>query len=138
MPSYERPAVRTPPPGPETLRYQKRAEEILLGVALIGGHPPNHFVGKYRDGWFIEDVDGNRYLDWINGWASAPLGGNHPELVEAAARGLREYGTECLSALRVEAQWALAEKLHELAPPPLTKVVYDTTGSEVAENAVRI
>jgi len=138
MSTYGRPAVNTPPPGPETLRYQKRAEEILLGVALIGGHPPNHFVSRYRDGWFIEDVDGNRYLDWITGWASAPLGGNHPELVEAAHQGLKDYGTECLSALRVAHQWELAERLHAIAPPPLTKVVYDTTGSEVVENAVRI
>ena len=42
----------------------------MLGVSLIGEHPPNHFVSG-RDGWFLEDVDGNRYLDWINGWASA-------------------------------------------------------------------
>ena len=32
----------------------------------------------------------------------------------------------------------LAEKLHDIAPAPLAKVVYDTTGSEVVENAVRI
>jgi 4-aminobutyrate aminotransferase len=138
MGDQTRPNVHTPPPGPRSRALQERGDEILLGVSLIGGWPPNHFVSRYRDGWFIEDVDGNRYLDWINGWSSAPLGGNHPELVEAALQGLRDYGTECLSALRTEHQWKLAEKLHELAPPPLTKVVFDTTGSEVAENAVRI
>jgi 4-aminobutyrate aminotransferase len=135
---FGRPTVGTELPGPESRRLLERADEIMLGVALIGGHPPNHFVGRYRDGWFLEDVDGNRYLDWITGWASAPLGGNHPELVEAAARGLREYGTECLSALKTWHHWELAEKLLEIAPPPLTRVVYDTTGSEVVENAVRI
>ena len=138
MGDQTRPHVHTPPPGPRSSALLRRADDILLGVSLIGGWPPNHFVSRYRDGWFIEDVDGNRYLDWINGWASAPLGGNHPELVEAAHQGLKDYGTECLSALRVEHQWLLAEKLHEIAPPPLTKVVYDTTGSEVVENAVRI
>ena len=109
MGDQSRPNVHTPPPGPRSAALLKRADDILLGVSLIGGWPPNHFVSKYRDGWFIEDVDGNRYLDWINGWASAPLGGNHPELVEAAYQGLKDYGTECLSALRVEHQWLLAE-----------------------------
>jgi 4-aminobutyrate aminotransferase-like enzyme len=116
----------------------KRGEDIMLGVSLIGDWPPSHFVSRYRDGWFLEDVDGNRYIDWLAGWASSPLGGNHPELVEAAHQALKEYGTECLSSLTTWHQYQLAEKLVEIAPRPLTKVVYDTTGSEVVENAVRI
>ena len=116
----------------------KRGEDIMLGVSLIGDWPPSHFVSRYRDGWFLEDVDGNRYIDWLAGWASSPLGGNHPELVEAAHTALKEYGTECLSSLTTSHQYELAEKLVEIAPKPLTKVVYDTTGSEVVENAVRI
>ena len=72
MGDQTRPHVHTPPPGQRSAALLKRADEIMLGVSLIG---------RYRDGWFIEDVDGNRYLDWLNGWASAPLGGNHPEIV---------------------------------------------------------
>jgi 4-aminobutyrate aminotransferase-like enzyme len=138
MAQFNGPRVTTPPPGPESARLFKRAEDIFLGVSLIGAWPPSHFVSRYRDGWFLEDVDGNRYIDWLAGWASAPLGGNHPELVEAAHTALKEYGTECLSSLTVWHQYELAEKLVEIAPKPLTKVVYDTTGSEVVENAVRI
>jgi 4-aminobutyrate aminotransferase len=138
MGDQTRPQVHTPPPGPRSQALLDRADDILVGVALNDDSPAIHFVSRYRDGWFVEDVDGNRYLDWVDGWASAPLGGNHPELVEAAAQGLREYGTECLSAIRTEHQWALAEKLHELAPAPLTRTLFDTTGSEVAENAVRV
>ena len=138
MGDQTRPNVHTPPPGPRSAALMKRGDDILLGVSLIGGWPPNHFVSRYRDGWFLEDVDGNRYIDWLSGWASAPLGGNHPELVEAAHQALKEYGTECLSAMSVWHHYELAEKLVEIAPKPLTKVVYDTTGSEVVENAVRI
>src|SRR4030067_831525 len=76
------PKVGTALPGPESRRLFERADEGLLGVAPIGGHPPNHLLG-------------------------------------ASPEGPRE---------------ALAE----IAPAPLTKVVYDTTGSEVVENAVRI
>jgi len=130
--------VHTDLPGPESARLMERGDTTMLGVSLIGEHPPNHFVSRYRDGWFLEDVDGNRYIDWITGWASSPLGGNNPELVEAAHKALQEYGTECLSALRTWHHYEFAEKLHEISPPPLTKIVYDTTGSEVVENAVRI
>jgi 4-aminobutyrate aminotransferase-like enzyme len=138
MEDFQKPRVLTELPGPKSAALMKRGETTMLGVSLIGEHPPNHFVSSRRDGWFLEDVDGNRYLDWITGWASSPLGGNHPELVAAAERGLKEYGTECLSALTTRHHYELAEKLHEIAPAPLAKVVYDTTGSEVAENAVRI
>ena len=99
MGDQTRPHVHTPPPGPRSRSAPKRGEDIMLGVSLIGDWPPSHFVSRYRDGWFLEDVDGNRYLDWLAGWASSPLGGNHPELVEAAHTALKEYGTECLSSL---------------------------------------
>ncbi|HEX5643765.1 MAG TPA: aminotransferase class III-fold pyridoxal phosphate-dependent enzyme, partial [Thermoleophilia bacterium] len=138
MGDQTRPHVHTPPPGPNSQALMKRGEDIMLGVSLIGAWPPSHFVSRYRDGWFLEDVDGNRYIDWLAGWASSPLGGNHPELVEAAHGALKEYGTECLSSLTTWHQYQLAEKLVEIAPKPLCKVVYDTTGSEVVENAVRI
>ncbi len=66
----------------------KRGDDILLGVSLIGGWPPSHFVSRYRDGWFIEDVDGNRYIDWLAAGPQRPSGGNHPELVAAAHTGV--------------------------------------------------
>ena len=87
MGDQTRPNVHTPPPGPKSQALMKRGEDIMLGVSLIGDWPPSHFVSRYRDGWFLEDVDGNRYIDWLAGWASSPLGGNHPELVEAAHTG---------------------------------------------------
>jgi glutamate-1-semialdehyde aminotransferase len=52
----------------------KRGEDIMLGVSLIGDWPPSHFVSRYRDGWFLEDVDGNRYIDWLAGWELFALG----------------------------------------------------------------
>ena len=76
------PRVTTPPPGPESARLFKRADEIMLGVSLIGAWPPSHFVSRYRDGWFLEDVDGNRYIDWLSGWASAPLGACQPSALQ--------------------------------------------------------
>lgn len=138
MTSELRPSVKTPIPGPESERLNKRGRDLLMGIGLSDGESLVPFVSRYRDGWFLEDVDGNRFIDWVSGWAAAPLGGNHPELVEAAHQAMREYGTECLSAIKTWHQIELAEKLVEIAPEPLKRVLYDTTGSEVAENAVRV
>jgi 4-aminobutyrate aminotransferase-like enzyme len=135
--SQDAPRVQTPLPGPESRRLLDRGRDLLLGVGLAGDYPLP-FVAARRDGWFLEDVDGNRYLDWVNGWASAPLGGGHPELVEAAAQAMREYGTECIGGVRARHLWDFAERLVELAPPGLTHVLYDTTGSEMVESAVRV
>jgi 4-aminobutyrate aminotransferase-like enzyme len=137
MPDKDRPRVTTPLPGPESRRLLDRSRDLLLGVGLAGEYP-HPFVAAARDGWFLEDVDGNRYLDWVNGWASAPLGGGHPELVEAAAKAMREYGTECIGGIRARHLWDLAERLVEFAPPGLSTILYDTTGSEMVESAVRV
>jgi 4-aminobutyrate aminotransferase-like enzyme len=138
MTSELRPNVKTSVPGPESVRLNDRATDVLMGIGLSDGKSLVPFVSRYRDGWFLEDVDGNRYIDWVSGWAAAPLGGNHPELVEAAHRAMKEYGTECLSAIKTWHQIEFAEKLLSLAPAPLKGVLFDTTGSEVAENAVRV
>jgi 4-aminobutyrate aminotransferase-like enzyme len=96
------------------------------------------FVAKYKEGWFIEDVDGNVFLDWNTGWTAAPLGYGNIEVLEAAEQALREYGHECVDFVRPHWNYVLAEKLLEIAPEPLCRVFYDTTGTEVAENSVRI
>ena len=35
------------------------------------------------EGDFVWDLDGNRYIDFQNGWATNPLGNCHPEILEA-------------------------------------------------------
>ena len=54
----------------------------------VGGDP---FIVKYGQGPFLFDVDGNRYVDYINSWGPLVLGHAHPAVVEAistqAARG---------------------------------------------------
>ena len=34
-------------------------------------------------GDFVWDLDGKRYIDFQNGWATNPLGNCHPEIIEA-------------------------------------------------------
>ncbi len=54
----------------------------------VGGHP--YFVAR-GEGAFVWDVDGNRYLDYVQSYGASLLGHAHPAVIaaitEAAARG---------------------------------------------------
>ena len=44
------------------------------------------------EGDFVWDLDGNRYIDFQNGWATNPLGNCHPEILEAVEAANRRFG----------------------------------------------
>ena len=82
----QRPSVRTALPGPQSARLlarQARQESSVrtyprgLPIAIRRG------VGAY-----VEDLDGNVYIDFLTGAGAVPLGHGHPEVVEAVARQL--------------------------------------------------
>ena len=54
----------------------------------VGGEP--YFVAE-ADGAYLTDVDGNRYIDYVQSWGASILGHAHPAVVDAvvsaAARG---------------------------------------------------
>ena len=51
----------------------------------VGGTP--RFVASAR-GAFLEDVDGNRYLDYVGSWGVMLLGHGHPDVLEALAAAI--------------------------------------------------
>ena len=42
------------------------------------------------DGAYIEDVDGNRYVDWVQSWGALLFGHADPETVEAVRRAAED------------------------------------------------
>ena len=79
--------------------FQKAVKLIPGGVnspvrafGSIGGTP--RFIER-ADGAWMYDVDGNRYLDFVNSWGPMILGHNHPAIresvVKACEKGL-SYG----------------------------------------------
>ena len=73
-------------------------------------------VAEHGEGAIIEDVDGNRFLDFNAGIAVVATGHCHPRVVKAiqeqAARLIHMSGTD----FYYEELVALAEKLAEIAP----------------------
>jgi glutamate-1-semialdehyde 2,1-aminomutase len=90
----------------------------------------------FRDGWGsrLEDVDGNRYLDYTLAWGPLILGHRHPRLVEAlqaqAARP-HAYGAQH------ELEFQVTERLQQLVPCA-QRVAFASSGSEAVQIALRL
>lgn len=97
----------------------------------VGGTPP--WIARGEGAW-IEDVDGRRYLDFVNSWGPLILGHAHPRVLEAvrqaAARGL-SFGAPCPGEL------ALAERVTALSPVA-RKLRFVSSGTEATMSALRL
>src|ERR1700761_9768324 len=76
-------------------------------------------------GVFIHDAEGRDYLEAMSGLWCTALGWGENELAETAAEQMRKlsYGHIC-AGKSLEPAAALAEKLKEIAPFPVGKVLY--------------
>ncbi len=97
----------------------------------VGGTPP--FISK-ADGPYIFDVDGKRYIDYVQSWGPMVLGHNHPVIrqavIDAAANGL-SFGAP------TEAEVLMAEKVSELVPSmEVLRMV--NSGTEATMSAIRL
>jgi glutamate-1-semialdehyde 2,1-aminomutase len=91
------------------------------------------FVRRGEGAW-IEDVDGNRYVDWVMSWGALLFGHADPETVEAvqeaAVRGT-SFGAP------TEAEVDLAAEIVD-AVPSVEKVRLVSSGTEAAMSAIRL
>jgi 4-aminobutyrate aminotransferase-like enzyme len=132
------PLVRTPPPGPESRRWMERERRVLAHGAY-GDWDKRVFITRRCEGSLIEDVDGNRYIDFGAGWGTNNVGNTNPEVVEAVVRALRDQGVACwTSAGNSPERVELAERLLVTCPKRVDRVVFLTTGTEADEAALRI
>ncbi|MDH5263056.1 MAG: aminotransferase class III-fold pyridoxal phosphate-dependent enzyme, partial [Gammaproteobacteria bacterium] len=100
-----------------------------------GFRAARQIVVDKAEGDFIWDLDGKRYIDFQNGWATNPVGNAHPEVIEAVYAALKRYGFHYDHPLRYE----LAEKLIATMPDKsLSRLNYEVSGTEAAEAAVHL
>ena len=90
-------------------------------------------------GVFIYDTQGNEYIEGMSGLWCAGLGFGDAELVDAASEQLKTLPYYHLFAARgTEPAVELAEKLKELAPVPISKVFFTSSGSEANDTQVKL
>jgi 4-aminobutyrate aminotransferase-like enzyme len=132
-------------PGPKTLAALRRGIPLFKNGARFdaemeragrrGYRPVRQIVIDRAAGDFVWDMDGKRYIDFQNGWATNPLGNCHPEILEVVDAANRRYGFHYDHPLRYD----LAERLADIMPgKALPRTNYEVSGTEAAEAAVHL
>lgn len=129
------PQLVTALPGPRAQAIIERDHKVL-SPSYTRGYP---LVVNRGEGAIIEDVDGNRFLDFNAGIAVVATGHCHPRVVRAiqqqAAKLIHMSGTDFFYENMVE----LAEKLAALAPGGVPRRVYfGNSGTEAVEAAMKL
>lgn len=107
-------------------------EEKMQKAARRGFRPAGQVMVDRAKGDYIWDVDGNKYIDFQNGWATNPIGNAHPEIIEAVHQAHQRYGFHYDHPLRYD----LAEKIVNITPEKaLSRFTFEVSGTEAAESA---
>jgi 4-aminobutyrate aminotransferase / (S)-3-amino-2-methylpropionate transaminase / 5-aminovalerate transaminase len=127
--------LRTQIPGPKSRELlARRHAAVPRGV----WHATSIFAAR-AEGAVIEDVDGNRLLDFAGGIGVINVGHREPSVVAAIREQLDAFIHTCFSVTPYENYLAVAEKLNSLTPgkfPKKTMLV--NSGAEAVENAIKI
>jgi glutamate-1-semialdehyde 2,1-aminomutase len=97
----------------------------------VGGAPL--FIRRAR-GATIDDVDGNRFLDYVMSWGPM-LHGHAPAGLVRAVAGVAKQGTSFGAPSEVEV--VLAERVRELMPS-LERIRFVSSGTEASMSVVRV
>src|SRR5260221_2578062 len=112
----------------------RRQQFVARGVSST----MNVFAAK-ADGAIIEDVDGNRFIDFAGGIGAMNVGHARPEVTRAIAEQAAKFTHTCFSVMMYEPYIALAERLVKLTPGDFPKkALFFNSGAEAVENAVKI
>jgi glutamate-1-semialdehyde 2,1-aminomutase len=117
----------------------KRASDVIPGgvnspvraFTSVGGTP--YFVAR-AEGAHVWDVEGRRYLDYVQSYGASILGHAHPKVVEAVQRAAADGTT---FGAPTEREVLLAEAIRDRVPGcDLVRLV--SSGTEAAMSAVRV
>ena len=129
------PRIVVPPPGPKAEQVVARDKE-WTSTCYIKEYP---LVVARGRGVMVEDVDGNRYLDFMAGIAVSSTGYGHPKVVAAVKEAADRFLHICGSDFYYEGMAALCERLAKLAPGSSKKRVFLTnSGTEATEAAIKL
>ncbi len=128
------PQVTGPIPGPKSQSERAAQERVFYPGLTHGAYP---VVAARKERWFVEDVDGNVFVDLASSSASVPFGAGRLDIVDAVRDLLASFGNEDSHALTHPLMTQLAQRLLAVAPGSLSRVDLALNGTEAIEGAVR-
>ncbi len=122
-------------PGPRSLELAaRRAAAVPNGVGVT----LPVFIERATAG-ILEDVDGNRFIDFGSGISVTNVGNSAPAVVEAVSAAAEAFTHTCFQVTPYEGYVAVCERLNDLAPGEHEKRSFlVNSGAEAVENAVKI
>src|SRR5580765_2138583 len=131
-----RPEIKTALPGP------KGAEIIAADAQFVTPSYPRpafKLVAERAQGVWVEDVDGNIFLDCNAGVAVCSTGHCHPEVVRAIQEQAEQLIHMCGTDYYYRHMPALAKKLDEIVPVQSpTRTHFANSGTEAVETALKL
>jgi 4-aminobutyrate aminotransferase len=132
----QKPIIKTELPGPKAKEII--AEDTEYVTPSFIRHPYKLAVEKGYGMW-IEDTDGNVFLDCNSGFAVCSTGHCHPEVVEAIIKQTQTLIHMCSTNYYYRHMPALAKKLDELVPiKSPTRTYFANSGAEAVETALKL
>ena len=98
---------------------------------------PMLLVKKAKGAW-LEDFDGNRYLDGISSWWVNIFGHCNEKINQAIAQQLGQLEHVLLAGCSHEPVIDLSEQLIKITPGPLSRCFYADNGSSAIEAAIKM
>src|ERR1700682_4305650 len=127
--------LRTAVPGPKSQALaDRRLRDVPRGLA----HGTPVYVAKAENA-VLEDVDGNRYIDFAGGIGCNNVGHRRPSVLAAIREQLDRFLHTCVQVTPYESYVRLAERMNEVTPGRFPKkTLFVNSGAEAVENAVKI
>ncbi len=116
---------------------QAARDHLWLHFTRMGGHEPPIIVRG--EGCYLEDSEGNRYLDALAGLFAVQVGYSYgEEMGQAALEQMRELPFYTNWSYAHPRAIELAKEIAELAPGDLNRVFFVSGGSEAVESAWKL
>lgn len=131
----EYPRIVTAPPGPKAKAIIAKDKEFS-SPSYIKEYPLAIAGGK---GAMVEDVDGNRYIDWMAGIAVSSTGYQHPVVTKAVVEAAEKFLHICGTDFYYQGFSDLCEALAKSAPGGgKWRTFLSNSGTEAIEGAVKL
>ena len=129
------PEIKTELPGKKAKRLITK-DSRYASSSYIKAYP---LAVERGEGAIVEDVDGNRFLDFMAGIAVNITGYSHPKVVEAVKRQSDKFFHICSTDFYYASFSNLAKRLAKKAPMSGEKSVFlNNSGTEAVETAIKL
>jgi len=133
---FERPVIKTELPGPKS---REIIDADARYVTPSYPRPDYKLVVERTKGVWVEDADGNIFLDCNAGVAVCSTGHCHPEVVAAITKQANEFIHFCGTDFFYRQMPELGKKLEEICPMGgATRTHFANSGAEAVETALKL